>query len=361
MVIYFIVLAIVVATVHLANRPRLYRMERLLLFVFAFAVLVLVAGLRSDRVGTDADAYTMAYRQTQTLEDVTSGQFEMGFLFLCWLGRLVTDDYIALFVLVGAMVSACFLWGIRRYSVNPALSVFVLLASGAVYYSFNGMRQGIAIALFFLAIGAVYRRKFLLFLASVAVGYLFHTSALMTLPVYFLVPRKNSLKYNILVFGAVLVAVLFFSELANLAGRLNPRYLAYAAPTEGARGLAYAGFLVSMSVFFLYFKRRVLQYRPLYDFLLNLYLLGLLVTLVAVAMGTGASGIMRLSSYFSVTQVLLWPIVFVNLQSHRDRRAFLWVFLLGYLLYHALTLQAFSQLVPYRFNPSVSAWFSTLL
>ncbi|MFO7676539.1 MAG: EpsG family protein [bacterium] len=360
MVIYFVVLAVAVAAIHLADRPRLYRLERLLFLAVAFLALVLVAGLRSDSVGTDADAYTMAYRMTQTLADVVGGQFEAGFLFLCWLGRQVTDDYIALFTLVGIIVSVCFLWGIRRYSVNPALSVFVLLASGAVYYSFNGLRQGLAIALFFVSIGAIYHRKLLLFLACVAVAYLFHTSAIVILPVYFLVPRKNSLRYNVLVFGGVLVATLFFSELASLAGRLNPRYVAYTVPTEGSRGLLFAAFVVSMGTFFLYFKRHVLAHRPLYDFLLNIYLLGLVVTLVAVVMGTGASGIMRLGSYFSVSQVLIWPIVFANLRRHRERAILLAAFTVGYLVYHATTLRAFSQLVPYRFNPSVLAWFSSI-
>lgn len=361
MIIYFVVLAVVVAAIGLAGRDGESRVGRRLMYAIAFACLVLVSGLRSGGVGTDAEGYHDVFERATDFAGVWNAGVEPGVALLSWLAKLIYNDYLVLFTLVAVIVTLCFLTGIRKLSVNPVTSVFVLLASGAFYFSFNGMRQGIAIAVLFLAIPFIYYRKFWPFLACVAVACFFHTSAIMVLPVYFIVPRKNDFRYNALMFGAVVVSVLFFSELVALAGRLNPRYLEYGA-TVGrlSHGLAYAASVIAIGFFFLYFKRYVQQHRSWYDLLLNLYLLGVVVTVVAVVRTTNVSGVMRMNAYFTISQILLWPIVFVNLEGSRHRDMVGLAFVILFLVYNGMLLAKFSNLTPYTFNPLVRTWFSSL-
>lgn len=360
MLIYFVLLFVVTLSVYLSQKTS-NRAARFLLFFVALACLVLVSGLRSSDVGTDAGGYARGFARTAEVTESQGTRLEIGFSLLSKLSKLIYDDYLVLFTFVAAIVALCFLIGIRRLSVNPAVSIFVLLTSGIFYFSFNGMRQGIAIAVLFPATGFIYYRKLWAFLVCVTVASMFHISAVMFLPTYFIVPRKNDFRYNAMVFGAVVVSVLFFSELVALAGRLNPRYLEYGA-TVGQlnRGLAYATSVAAIGLFFLYFKRYVQHHRPWYDLLLNLYLLGLVVTVVAVFRTTFVSGVMRMNAYFTTAQILLWPIVLENLQSSRHRDLVRLAFVGFFCVYYGVLLSRFSNLVPYSFNPLVQNWFSTL-
>lgn len=360
MLIYFVLLLVVTLSVYLSQKT-CNRAERFFLYFVTFASLVLFSGLRSAAVGTDAGNYVWNFKQSAGLSEVWGGGVEPGVRFLAWFGKMVYDNYVTLFTLVGIVVTLCFLLGIRKLSVNPATSVFVLLTSGVFYFSFNGMRQGIAIAVVFLAIGFIYYRKLWAFLICVAVACFFHITAVMVLPVYFIVPRKNDFRCNALMFGAVVVSVLFFSELVALAGRLNPKYLAYGALVGHlSSGLSYAASLVAIGLFFLYIRRYIRQHRPLYDLLLNVYLLGLVVTVVAVVRTTFVSGVMRVSEYFITSQILLWPIVFANLRRYRLRVLVGSAFVILFLVYHGILVSKFSNLTPYSFNPVIGVWFSWL-
>jgi hypothetical protein len=265
-----------------------------------------------------------------------------------------------LFTLAAIIVTLCFMMAIRKLSVNPAVSVFVLLTSGSLFYSFNGLRQGLAMAIYFLAIGAIYQRRFWVFLVCVAAACFFHYSAVMVLPTYFMVPRKNDVRYNVFIFVLTLISFLSFSKLINLAGQVNPKYSAYGMVVEGGRGLVYASSLLAVGGFFLYFKSHIQQHRSLYDFLLNLYLLGLAVITLCVLTQTSASGIMRESGYLTSSQILLWPIVFVNVRQRLNRHSLLAAFALLSSVYYGMTLRAFSHLVPYTLNPLVRGFFSSL-
>jgi hypothetical protein len=357
--VYFVLLFVVTLAIYWSQKANA-RTTRTVMYAVAFVSMVLVSGLRSGNVGTDTQGYRNVFERTTNFADVWSAGVEPGVSLLSWLAKLMYGDYLVLFILVAVIVTLCFLIGIRRLSVNPVVSVFVLLASGVFYFSFNGMRQGIAIAVLFLAIPFIYYRTFWAFLVCVAVACFFHISAVMFLPVYFIVPRKNDFKYNAFIFGVVVVSVLFFSELVRLAGRLNPRYLVYGEIGQLSHGLAYAASVVAIGLFFLYFKRYVRQHRQWYDFLLNLYLLGVVVTVVAVARTTIVSGVMRMNAYFITSQILLWPMVFANLQGSRHRDLVRFAFVVLFLVYHGILLARFSNLVPYSFNPLVRNGFRLL-
>jgi hypothetical protein len=357
--VYFALLLAATLSVYLSQKTDEGAARFALLFI-AIASLVLVSSLRSSHVGTDAGTYASGFASSTGTPGVENAAREPGLVVLGWLGRRVYDNYVSLFTLAAIVVTTCFLVGIRRLSVNSAMSVFVLLTSGAFYFSFNGMRQGIATALVFLSFVFIYGRRPLAFLMCIAVASCFHISAAIALPVYLIVPRQNNLRYNVMILVGVVLATLFFSELVTLAGRLNERYIEYGVAVGRRAGLVYQATVVALGGFFLYFRKRVLEHRPLYDVLLNLYLLGVLVTLVAFVRATFVSGVLRMNLYFISSQILLWPIVFANLRGYRHRDLAALAFTGFYVVYYVTYLSRFSNLVPYTFNPVVQGWFPRL-
>jgi len=361
MLIYFTTLFLVVAAIYFSQRAR-NKIVHVLFNGVAILFLVLISGLRNSSVGTDAGSYARYYERIVDLTDAFSVGLEPGYFFLCWLGKQVSSNYISIFLTVAIIITLCFFYGIKKLSVNPTFSIFFLLSSGIFYFHFNGMRQGIAIAILFISMIFVYERRIWLFLIFVAIASLFHYTALIALPIY-LVPKKNNLKHIILLFVMVVILIVLYRPILPILGEIekfNSRYIQYFEPSYEGRGLIYSSFIVCLSIFFLFLKKYIKQYRYFYSFLLNIFLIGVAIILISIAMKSSGSGIMRLSSYFRPAEVLLWPILFANLQSKKIRDLFIYGIMILYLTYHALTLQAFGNMVPYKLNPIVLNKFSIL-
>ena len=358
MIIYFVVLFIVVIAINRAQKVE-GKFEKRTMYFIVFISLVLLGGLRRTSVGTDAFAYARKFDRTKTIGDVFSTSLEPGYFLLCWLGHFLFDNYLVIFSFVAVIISFCFLWGIHKYSVKPELSIFVLLVSGINFFSYNGTRQGLALAFFFLAYITIHRRQLWRFLSLVAIGYFFHSSIIVTLPIYFLLSRKNSLRFNLTLIVIFFSAILFFDELIGFSAQFNERAYAYGAEIEERNGILTLLFLSTLGMIFIYFKKFVPHgYKSQYEFLLNMFLLGLVVGAVGSVQQTNASGIRRMAYYFTLGEVFLWPIVFMSFRNGKSKRDFLIVFVTLYLIYYGLTMQTFGNLVPYRFNPIVLEWFT---
>lgn len=358
MLIYFVLLAVVTFLALAATRTKRRRVSRTL-YALILAALVLVPSCRSHYVGTDAGYYVRFFNQARTLGEVAQQRLEPGYFFLSWLAHAISDNYMAIFFLVALVVAACFVRTIRRWSPVPAMSFFVLLVSGAYFVSFVGARQGLANAVFFLGIGAMFRRKLWLYLLCVAVACSFHMTAIVTLPAYFLVTRKGGARANLLIGALAAFGIVFFDQLVSLGSTVEERFAVYGRTVTQGKGLLVLAFICTLCTIFLFYRKYVVQYRPMYDVLLNMYVLGTAICFVTAWQGTSASGIRRLSLYFTLSEILLWPIVLKNMRERKQKRFFLGVFVSLYLIYYGLTLNTFGNLVPFRFNPVIAQWFGS--
>lgn len=312
--------------------------------------LISVPTARSLYVGTDAGYYVLYFDMTRTFEDVRNARLEPGYFFLCWIGRFISDNFAIAFFLVATIVALCFAYGIGQLSSNPAMSWFVLIASGAYFVSFNGARQGVAAAIVFAALPALFRGKPLWYLGIVSLALFFHTSALWAFPAYFLVRQKSFARFGLVLGVGSLAAVFRFDDLVGLSGALNVRYAQYGETTDVGRGLRVLFVLCFIFVFFVLVRILIHKHRGLYDMALRLFAIGVAISVISALQGTGASGIRRLALYYLPVEALLWPVVFANLDPQK-RGALLLVFVLVYGAYWALTMQAFGHLVPYSLNP----------
>ncbi len=354
MTVYFVQLLIVCAGAWIAKEAR----NRLTVggaHGLTLLALTSVPAARSLFVGTDAGYYVMYFDMTRTFEDVRNARLERGYFFLCWLGHFVSDNFAIVFLLVAAIVATCFAHGIHRLSVNAPVSWFVLIASGSYFVSFNGARQGLAAAVVFAAMPALYNGRLAWYATLVGLAMLFHTSAAWALPVYFLVRQRRFSRFAGLLGVGCVAAVARFDELLGLSGRINERYVQYGEVSEVGKGLRILFVLCVLFAFFLFARRLIGRYRRFYDFALRLFAIGIAVSVISALQGTGASGVRRLALYFLPAEALLWPIVFANIEAEK-RGIFAILFVVVYGAYWVLTLQAFGNLVPYSINPFVRGW-----
>jgi hypothetical protein len=355
MLFYFIMLFVVVLSTQMANRIKSPSTESRFFLLIAFSSMVLVAGMRDRTVGTDTGSYVRYFNDMRTFADVvvTSGKmWEYGFWLLTWLLHFISDQYVVYLFAIALIVVGCYQWSIVAYSENIGISFFVFITMGFYTFFFNGARQGIACAIYALAIGPLLERNFKKYLAYVLLAFLFHKSAIILLPVYFVFGRANTLKANMLILLTGCMVAYFFQQIVEVGAQFDARYEGYATAGEGG-GYYTVAFVCALCLFFLLFRRSVRVDKDRYGLFLNMLMFGTMVGVVSSFLSTNPSGFLRYSVYFNIGSVFLWPIVFRNITDRSSKLLVGYFFVVGYLVYFALTTQRFSNLTPYTFNQSI--------
>lgn len=393
MLAYYICLLVVTLAACLAQRPEEGKQTARLWIFVAFAAMVLVAGMRGSSVGTDTGGYTRNYEaeKISTLADVWDRRSEPGYFMLALAARCASDNYWAILTATAVLVIFCYMWTIYRVSVNPAISLFVFITMGYYTFFFNGARQGLAAAVYCLALTSLIAGRFRRYTFFVAIAFLFHRTAILALPLYFVFRRKCSFWYVAALTVGAAIVVCFLHVFLSLGVFINERYSIY-AQMEATGGRWLTVFYVLLSVFFLLFKPAITaEDRRVYDCFLNMLIFGTTVY-VGVAISGAYVELTRFAFYFQIASVFLWPLAFKSAQMPSSQflpnASVVWTrqnglvpvsvypclntgvppqtstelyaksipIMLGHLAYFYLFLSQISNLVPYRLNEEIARW-----
>lgn len=260
------------------------------------AILVLFAGLRANIVGPDTTQYEYLFNETQKygLDQLSfffideSQEAEPGYLlFQYWVGLIGNYNLFKFLCAIIQTVPAVYL--IYRYSTNKCISLLVYFCL-PVYtmMSMSMMRQGIAFGIFLIGFHFIVERKFKLYLLAIAIAFLFHSSVIATLPLYFLYNLPYRRKYNVMIIGVIVLSFVFSSVLfAYLTSFSRMQY--EAGDAGGVKMLIFLLVLLGCSILV---KEQKLK-SPFLKF--QLYLL--VFTIVCWSVGMNLAAVFRLAAY----------------------------------------------------------------
>lgn len=338
---YFLVLSLVVSWVMLIKKA--FNRNA---FWLPLITLALFSGIRSSRVGTDSGAYVWDFvSQLDTSYFKFNSDVEFGYQLLVYGLLHLTHNYFWLFFISGLIVVYCYLKTLNKYSINYTLSIFLFITLGSYTFFFNGLRQGLAMAIFALATPYLLERKLIPYIFICGIASLFHISAIFMLPFYFLINSNIKLMHKII--GSFIFSLLSSSLIINYFANTNQRYEGYAQVSEYAGGLITLAFFVLIAIF-LYFIQYYYKIKDnIYTKLFSFYICGVSLIIPIAMLETGASGPQRLLSYFTWTLILLFPFALKKINSSFVNLTFV----LLSLIYFFITTTRFSNLTPYLINP----------
>ena len=315
-------------------------------FFIPLIALSLFAGVRSYRVGTDSNNYTSDFRDNL---DVQYFEFregvEIGYQLLEYILLSLNANYFWLFFITATIVVYCYLKIIKTYSVNYWFSIFLFVTLGVYTFFLNGLRQGLAMAIFALALPYLLEKRLLAYLFVCFFASLFHTTALFMIPFYFLVNLRIKPFYKIVAtfIGSLLVSRLLIQYLAAT----NERYAGYAGEDQEGGGYLTLGFYVILLILIYYVIRiyniKDKQFMQLFAF----YAIGVVFIIPVAMLGANPSGPQRLLTYFTWTLALILPVVFKRINNAYVTSMAVTIFT----IYFILTTSKFSNLTPYIINP----------
>lgn len=309
-------------------------------------ILVLFASFRNYRVGTDTGTYVRNFinQLDYNYFDFRDG-VELGYQLIEYSLLRITHNYFWLFFITSFVVVFCYLYVFRKNSKDYATSVFVFITLGTYTFFFNGLRQGLAMAIFALAVPYLIKRDFYKYFLICIIASFFHTTALLMIPFYLLVNLKVKLAYKLVAtfLGSLILSRFLITYIAST----NERYEGYAQTSENSGGLLTLGFYVIMLVI-LYigshiYKIKDKEFIQMFAF----YALGVTFMIPIALLESNPSGPQRLLPYFTWTLALILPYLYKKINNK-------YIYIISFffaLIYFYLTTSRFSNLTPYTINP----------
>ncbi|WP_419872077.1 EpsG family protein [Candidatus Pristimantibacillus sp. PTI5] len=290
--------------------------------------LILVSGLRNN-IG-DTFFYMHAYSVDRYDWVSILNKKDIGFGLLQLLLKQISEDPQILLITTALATNMIIAIVMYKYSRMYELSLYVYITSGAFVVSMNGLRQFLAAAIVFSATKALFDGKLKIYIPIVLFASVFHQSALVMLPLYFIVRRKA---WTGTTFGLLFVAILIvmgFNQFSDLlfSAIQNTQYAHYQNFQEGGasiiRVLVYS---VPLLIAFLgRDKLRILF--PKIDILANLSIIGIVLMIISTQNWIFA----RMTIYFNLYQLILIGWI-VKVFREKDQKLVYFAILVFYLLF----------------------------
>lgn len=333
-------LAVVGGTFH-------YRSSYVCMAVLSFLPIFTVAAIRYE-VGTDWPIYLDYYNW---INAGTKGFSEKLFNLMNKIVGWTAKDFQVMIVLV-ALLSYFFLFrAIYEQSISAPLALLVFFVSTTFFASLNQMRQAISMPMMLYAYKYVRQRKLLPYVGWCLVASLIHNSALVYLPLYFVVRFRPSLRRYVTAFGLCIVMLPVLHLLMEMVVQFT-KYAWYSTSVfntgSEANNFYLLGFVFQlvMLVIMSYYRFTSPEEDPVYDGMLNCYFLSVVTLLFTPVL----SQVLRISQCFGYCQILLVPRM-INREKDRTRRIVLYILVIGLymakLLYDTYVL-GWNGVIPYQ-------------
>ena len=295
-------------------------------------VLAFLAGTR-DYTWADTEVYVMSFQDyTPTLSDLTQysqpfGYAEMGFYYIGVVVKTFTSN-VTIYLLVVALLSFFFLYkAYDKYCLYPIFGVCAYISRFYLARNFIQIRAGLSYAIILMAVQYITKRDWKRYFAWVFVAYLFHHSALIAVPLYFLCMLDIKKKHIVMGLGVAFVIAAFFSNVvrsmvADNASDLNvDTYVTEDYQRDWGLANPMIYFQTFLLLVYTFTEDRMKLTTSHYLTIRNAYFYSTLI-LITLSCYTALSG--RVSSIFATLEMVIIPSIAYSFLK-RDR----WIAYLG--------------------------------
>lgn len=300
------------------------------LVLAALATLVTVSGLRAN-IG-DTYFYRYAYDFNDFTWDYILSEKDIGFgLVQMLLKNYVSEDSQVLIFTTAFITNTLIVYILYNYSRMIEISLFIYITGGLFLVSMNGIRQVLAASIAFIAIKYLINGNMIRYFLVVVLASLFHQSALILLPFYFLVRAKAWSKATLGLIIISVVIVIGYDQFSSLlfAAIEDTQYGHYKDFSEGGANIIRV-VVSSIPIIFAYLGRdKLREIMPFSDYIVNMSLVGLLFMVISTQNWIFA----RFSIYFELYQLILISWV-IKLFRQRDEKFMYYSILICYIAYY---------------------------
>ncbi|MCL6572367.1 MAG: EpsG family protein [Bacillus sp. (in: Bacteria)] len=291
--------------------------------------LVLVSGLRAN-IG-DTFFYKHAFEVNKFNWDQIKDQSNLGFWLLQMVLKWFSEDPQILIFTTAAITNVLIIFNLYKYSRMFELSTYVYITGGLYLVSMNGIRQVLAAAIIFTATKFLIKGNWIKYMLVILVASTLHESALILIPIYFLVRYKAWSKVTFFLMFLAILLVIGFEQFSSLLFSTigNTQYGHYQNFQEGGANIIRV-VVYAVPLIIAYFGREKLRVIfPDSDYIVNMALTGLVFMFISTQNWIFA----RFSIYFTLYQIILVSWI-VKLFHEKEQKFVYYGLLVFYFLFY---------------------------
>lgn len=314
MAVYSISLLFIIISNWCLNGFHLSRQKQKLLYCWIVGMfLTILASVRDVTTGVDVVVYAAAFHYLGELSwtDLFQYGWEPGYLAYNKILSLFFSDEQALLVVTAILTTTGYTLFIYRYSKIPWLSFFLFICLAYFSISISILRQSLAMVIILNSLKYVLERKKLKYFFCVGLAFLFHTTALICVPIYFLPKLKISIKYFVIALLVSFSIMKIFGQglLMNAISLTKEHYLDIIATGQGYAMLLLLIFVTSCGLV-------ITKIESKED---KLFFHLMIFACCLQFFATQFSLLSRLVSYFAVAMIIFIPNVITSLRNSEYR------------------------------------------
>jgi len=321
-----------------------------------FLIFFALASLRWER-GTDWSAYIGLFENVDNIFYLLA--FEPGFYYLNYFVAAINGSYTLVLVIQALIIYSLHYHIFRKYSISPFVSLMIWFGfyMGSIFF----VRFNVALALTLFSFIFIEERKFWKFLICVVIAFLFHRSAILFIPAYFLYNKSFTRKQILLWMFLSFFLSIFFDIGLKFLGQINLGAISEKALTYGEAGSEYAEeptrsafqimlvgssyrimLLLLIIVFFYDLYKENITFRGLF----NLYFAGMCIFVIITPVSVSVA---RMAQFYEYFQFLLIPFFIMSFKYRSNRNLVLFCVFLFYLMRLRSNVSFYEDLyVPYK-------------
>ncbi|MCJ7840500.1 EpsG family protein [Lederbergia sp. NSJ-179] len=313
----------------------------------SFLLLFIISAFRGNFT-TDYNNYTFLFRKINSFgffdAFIYGPEREFGYVLLNRTIGLFTSNEIFLFAITTFIILFGFYHQFKKYSVNIWLSVLMLVTAGSYYASFNITRQILAASIIFIGSKFLYERKFFKYLLVVLLAFLFHKTALIMIPFYFILNFRINIRNLLLFFISSTILVFYFDGVIDFVQ--NFAYDNYTENSYGMTGQNVANVVLPIAflIFSLFHVKKLDPKNNMHRIWFNAVVFYAIFNILALQVEM----VERLSRFFASYALLLIPFLFSKMQNKNLRVIYMMVLIFVLILYNFVILSD-SVFDPYYF------------
>ena len=235
-------------------------------------------------------------------------------------------DWFTFIALIQCTSIALFLY---KYSVNYIYSIYFLFTTSTFLWMVNGIRQFLAVTLVLFFVDWIKERKTIPFIIVVIFAYFIHSSAIIWIPIYFIIHYEPWSK-KFIVFSVLMTVALFLYSKSSFVDDSNYSYINTGGYQNGVNPLRVL--VMAVPAIIAFSRRKYLKevMTPFVKVWINLAV----ITAECYIVGMFTSGVMgRMPMYFQLFNLLLLPWIVKNAFEESMGRSILIASLVGYFAY----------------------------
>ena len=311
-------------------------------WLIVFGYVAILAGMRSGM--NDTSEYILSFNHlsgswSEIWSIIAGSGKDKGFDITGNLFKMfVSRDYHMWFLFFATVESLLFSFTLRKEAISFFDTCFFFFASSMYYNYFSMMRQWMAVVIVFWASRFILKRQFIPYLLFCLLAAQYHNSAYFMIFVYFIVSGKSwSRKQFILIIIFVVSMSILNPLLGTLETLISSTDLEYSdvitkmQSSQGSSWIRAVVAAVPVGLAFLYRNKTEFS-GEMYDISINASIVNLLLNVLAVF--TSGLYVIRMATYFSIFNLILYPYLLNIIVPEKERRVIKPMFYGIYFIYY---------------------------